>query len=43
MLFCYSYLVTVGLRYNKLEFAAEGVNKFLIDVEAPAIAFPRPF
>ena len=28
---------------HKSEFAAEGGKKFLVDVEAPAIAFPRPF
>ena len=36
--FCYSRPMS-----HKLEFAAEGGKKFLVDVEAPAIAFPRPF
>ena len=27
----------------KFDLAAEGVKKFFADVEAPAMAFPRPF
>ena len=38
MSFCYSRPTLY-----QLEFAAEGGKKFLVDVEAPAIAFPRPF
>ena len=43
---CHS--VTVSSSYSrptshKFEFAAEGGKNFLVDVEAPAIAFPRPF
>ena len=43
---CHS--VTVSSSYSrptshKLEFAGKGGKKFLVDVEAPAIAFPRTF